>query len=113
MVLNGEDWKVCPHCGRSLTAKVPEARAVPTPQTKPDVKQEGTGGGVAAGIIAIIALLVGWFAFGIIFSIVAIAAGAYALKGKGGGAKALGAIGIIGGVIEFCFTLIGIYAGLL
>jgi len=103
MVLDGENWKVCPHCGRSLTAEAPEARAAPT-------RQDEIRGSVAAGIIALIALTVGWFAFGIICAIIAIGAGAYALKGKGSTAKSLGYLGIIGGAIEFIFSLIAIFA---
>lgn len=97
-----ESFVVCPYCGKSLT--------ITSKEEKPRSK-----GGLGAGIASVICVVVGFFAFGIILSIVAMITGATALTRKGATGKVLGAIGLIGGVLEFIVTLlvlIGLNLGL-
>ena len=91
-----EDFRICPYCGKSL---VPE----PKPAQETEEAKEKPKGRVA-GVVSVVCVILGFFIFGIILSIVAMITGVKALMGKGALAKALGAIGLIGGVLEFLIT---------
>lgn len=91
-----EDFKICPYCGKSL---VPERE---TAQKTEEAKEKPKGRG--AGVVSIVCVIIGFFFFGIICSIIAMIAGVKALMGRGALAKTLGAIGFIGGVLEFLVT---------
>jgi len=91
-----EDFRICPYCGKSLVPEPKPAQEIEEAKEKPK--------GRVAGAVSVICVILGFFFFGIILSIVAMITGVKALIGKGALAKTLGAIGLIGGVLEFLVT---------
>jgi len=95
-----EEYVACPHCGKDLTGKDKADK-------QKGEKEKSALYGVIGGFIC---LVVAWFIFGVIFSLIAIGLGWNGIKQGSSGTKVLGGICIVVGVIFFFLSIIGMFA---
>ena len=83
-----ETWRSCPYCSKDLSVS-----------EKPKAKSR-----IGTAIAGIVCVALGLFIFGIIFGFIAVVCGILAMRGSAA-SKVLGALAIIGGIIEILLVL--------
>lgn len=94
-----EEYIACPYCGKDLTGKAEADKQ------KTEVEKSALYG-VIGGLIC---LVVAWFIFGFIFSLIAIGLGWSGVKKGSSGTKVLGGICIVVGIIFFFISIISMF----
>ena len=94
-----EEYVACPHCGKDLTGKAEAGKQ----------KAEGEKSALYGVVGGFICLVVAWFIFGVIFSLIAIGLGWNGIRKGSSGTKVLGGICIVAGVIFFFLSIVTLF----